>query len=73
VDFVHCKNAASLRATLTDFWSRGGGAIPELQHGWQLVLPYLTEERWQLARDLALLALVSYAAPSKDDNGGGDR
>lgn len=66
VAFAHCKNAATLRATLTDFWSRAGGSIPELQRGWQSVLPYLAEDRWQLARDLALLALVSYAAPPRD-------
>ncbi|MCC6626828.1 MAG: type I-MYXAN CRISPR-associated Cas8a1/Cmx1 [Chloroflexi bacterium] len=69
VDFAHCKNAATLRATLTDFWARAGGPIPELQADWPLVLPYLTEERWQEARDLALLALVSYAAtrPEADE------
>jgi CRISPR-associated protein Cas8a1/Csx13 len=65
VSFVHCKNATTLRAVLTDFWSRAGGTIPELQQGWLEVLPYLIDERWQLARDLALLALASYAAPER--------
>ena len=63
IDFARCKSAATLRATLTDFWARAGGAIPELQTGWRAILPYLSEERWQAARDLALLALVSYAGP----------
>ena len=59
---------------MTDFWSRAGAPIPELQRGWQSVLPYLSEERWQLGRDLALLALVSYTASVKDeaDNDTGD-
>ena len=74
VAFAHYKNAATLRAALTDFWSRAGAPIPELQRGWQSVLPYLSEERWQLGRDLALLALVSYTASVKDeaDNDTGD-
>jgi CRISPR-associated protein Cas8a1/Csx13 len=66
IAFAHCKNAAALRATLTDFWARAGGPIPELQGGWQTILPYLTERRWQEARDLALLALVSYASTRAD-------
>lgn len=79
VDFARCKSAATLRATLTDFWARAGRPIPELQHGWQKILPYLNEAHWQDARDLALLALVSYAAaegdsrvPTTDDDTTGD-
>lgn len=67
VAFAHCKNAATLRATLTDFWSRAG-PIPELQEGWQAILPYLTDAGWQMARDLALLALASYAAPGEQSS-----
>ncbi len=63
--FVHCKNAATLRAALTDFWSRAGRTLPTLQEHWPLILPYLTETRWELARDLALLALVSYRPPAE--------
>lgn len=63
IKFSHCKNASSLRAALTDFWARAGAFNPELQRGWQEVVPYLTEDRWPFARDLALLALVSYSAP----------
>lgn len=66
IDFAHCKNVASLRATLTDFWARAGSPLPSLQEGWRAVLPYLTDERWQEARDLALLALVSYARRPDD-------
>jgi CRISPR-associated protein Cas8a1/Csx13 len=64
--FARCKNAATLRATMTDFWARAGGPIPELQAGWRTILPYLTERRWREARDLALLALVSYAPIEAD-------
>lgn len=72
IGFAHCKNASTLRAELTDFWSRAGGSLPELQRDWQRVLPYLREERWQEARDLALLALASYSAPAglEDDQPG---
>jgi CRISPR-associated protein Cas8a1/Csx13 len=68
VDFVGCKNAASLRTALTDFWARAGGPIKELQEGWRDVLPFLSEDSWQMARDLALLALVSYAAVPGDQS-----
>lgn len=61
IAFAHCRNAETLRATLVDFWARAGGPLPALQTGWQAVLPYLGPEQWQLARDLALLALASYA------------
>ncbi len=64
IAFAHCKNADSLRAALVDFWSRAG-PIPTLQERWRELLPYLGPERWQLTRDLALLALVSYAAPDE--------
>ncbi len=61
VALVHCKNADTLRATLVDFWARAGAPLPALQTGWQAVIPYIGADRWQLARDLALLALASYA------------
>lgn len=79
IAFAHCKNAETLRAALVDFWSRAG-PIPILHEHWRDILPFLGPERWQLARDLALLALVSYA-PQEDrsepngqaDLGGDDR
>lgn len=79
IAFAHCKNADSLRAVLVDFWSRAG-PIPTLQERWRELLPYLGPNHWQLTRDLALLALVSYAAPEErltppqpelDSDGGG--
>lgn len=56
-----CRSLATLSATLTNFWARAGAPIPALQERWQAILPYLSETRWQQARDLALLALASYA------------
>jgi CRISPR-associated protein Cas8a1/Csx13 len=61
IAFRNSRNAETLRAVLTDFWSRAGpNSI--LQEDWRVVLPYLSEERWQQARDLALLALASYSS-----------
>lgn len=60
VAFSRCKNCAALRQAVTDFWARAGGSIKPLQEGWRDVIILLDEENWQKARDLALLALVSY-------------
>ncbi|MGD9932892.1 MAG: type I-MYXAN CRISPR-associated Cas8a1/Cmx1 [Dehalococcoidia bacterium] len=60
VTFSHCKNAATFRRAITDFWSRAGGALPALQAGWHEVMPFLGEAQWEEGRDLALLALASY-------------
>lgn len=59
VILARCKNAVTLRAALTDFWSRAG-SLPSLQGGWEAILPLLEEAEWRKARDLALLALASY-------------
>lgn len=61
IAFRNSRNADTLRAVLTDFWSRAGPNTI-LQDDWREVLPYLSEERWQQARDLALLALASYSS-----------
>lgn len=66
VAFSRCKNAASLREAVTDFWARAG-RIPELQDSWPQVLPLIGEERWREGRDLALLALASYKPASKKE------
>ena len=67
VGLTHCKNAAVLRATVTDFWSRAGGSLPPLQTGWREVLPLFSNSRWEEARDLALLALASYEGAHGDE------
>jgi CRISPR-associated protein Cas8a1/Csx13 len=63
--FAKCKNAATLRQEVTDFWSRTGPH--KLLDGWQDLLPLLDGARWQEARDLALLALASYQPASKEE------
>lgn len=68
VRLAGCRNLAALRGTLTDFWARAGAPIPVLQERWREILPYFTEARWQEARDLALLALVSYAGEGDPEN-----
>lgn len=55
-----CKNAETFRHFIRDFWSKAGmNSI--IQKHWKELLP-LTDGRidWKVARDLTLLALVSY-------------
>lgn len=66
VTLARCKNAASFRAALTDFWSRAG-SIPALREGWQEILSLLEESTWKKARDLSLLALASYQASTPEE------
>lgn len=53
------KLEADVRFALTDLFSRGGNNRV-LREGWATVLPVIRKD-WQLARDLGLLALASYA------------
>ena len=57
--FAGAKTADALRHALADLWSRAG-SNRELQKAWPHVLPLLSNEKWRLAQDLALLALASY-------------
>jgi CRISPR-associated protein Cas8a1/Csx13 len=59
------KTANDARHALCDLFSRAGH-VPALMGGWQLVLPKLADRRWQLTRDLALLALASYSGKGAD-------
>lgn len=75
VSIVRCKNAATFRESVTDFWARGGslhkGDDTLLKAGalwWQKVMPLLDEKNWRKGKDLALLALASYPG-SKDELG----
>ncbi|MCC6328788.1 MAG: type I-MYXAN CRISPR-associated Cas8a1/Cmx1 [Acidobacteria bacterium] len=62
-----CKNAESLRETVIDFWSRAG-SFGQLQGGGLLkILPLFEEKSWRKAKDLALLALISYQAPEEKE------
>lgn len=59
LDLAGAKTAAQVRFALADLFSRGGGN-PILKGHWQQILPVLRRD-WELARDLGLLALASYA------------
>lgn len=69
VAFSRCKNAATLRETVVDFWSRSG-SIKELHDHWLDVLTLMDDKHWRKAKDLALLALASYKPASKDEEDG---
>lgn len=59
-----CKNAASFREFITDFWSRAG-RLPTLQANWQNLMKFVMQDsQWKRAKDLTLLALASY--PGKE-------
>jgi CRISPR-associated protein Cas8a1/Csx13 len=64
---ARCKNADSLRETVVDFWSRGGGNELLQGHGLISLLPLFSERNWRKAKDLALLALVSYQPQSTEE------
>lgn len=73
VSLARCKNAATFRESITDFWARGGslhkGEDTLLKAGaswWQDVMSLLDEKNWRKAKDLSLLALASYPG-SKDE------
>lgn len=62
------KTPDDLRAALTDLWSRSA-YNPALQDGWRAILPmFCGDDRWQLIRDLALLALSSYKRAERPEN-----
>lgn len=61
------KTANDARHALCDLFSRAG-RVPALIGGWEDVLPKLADHRWQLTRDLALLALASYSGKGADSD-----
>ena len=77
---LRAKNAESFRSALMDFWARASrtkvrsnptlrGTDPETgKPGWYAVLPLLRDDSWTRARDLALLALISYSGKTPDDD-----
>lgn len=62
---MRAKNAQTMRAELADLFARAG-LNKTLQQRWSELLPLFTGEDWQRARDLALLALASYAGQGAD-------
>lgn len=69
--FSGSKTPEQIRAALADLWSRAG-YVAELQRNWELVLPLLRPATWQIARDLSLVALASYAKTDRGENGESD-
>lgn len=57
--FAGAKTPEQFRKALCDLFSRAG-LNPVLQEEWKKLLPMLSNARWQLTRDLALLGLASY-------------
>jgi CRISPR-associated protein Cas8a1/Csx13 len=66
LDLAGAKTEAQLRFALSDLFSRGG-SNSVLRQSWEKVLPVIRSD-WQLARDLGLLALVSYAGRCETDS-----
>lgn len=66
IALAKAKTQADFRHTIADLWSRAG-TIQELQSNWPDVLSFLSKNRWQHGRDLALLALASYKGKSKEE------
>ncbi len=63
---MRVKNAQTLRAEIADLFARGG-LNKTLQNQWVNLLPLFTGSDWQRARDLALLALASYAGKGAEE------
>jgi CRISPR-associated protein Cas8a1/Csx13 len=64
--FAGAKTADQIRKALADLWSRGG-SNRELRENWEAILPLLQPDQWETARDLALVALASYAGSGKKE------
>jgi CRISPR-associated protein Cas8a1/Csx13 len=67
--FAGAKTADQLRHALCDLFARAG-TNSVLKKDWQEILPMLVSDRWQLTRDLALLALASYSGKDADETDG---
>lgn len=65
LDLAGAKTSSQLRFALSNLFSRGGSNAV-LQKAWKKVLPVIRSD-WQLARDLGLLALASYAGRGETD------
>lgn len=65
--FAGAKTADTFRHALTDLWSRAG-SNSVLKDAWPQVLPLLTNQKWQVTRDLTLLALASYRGKSSEED-----
>ncbi len=61
------KNAETLRETVVDFWARSGTNEALQGDGLAKLLPLFDEKSWRKARDLALLALISYKPQTEEE------
>lgn len=59
------KTPDTFRNALCDLFARAGRSEP-LQNHWEEMLPLLRDDRWQLTRDLSLLALASYKGKGEE-------
>lgn len=66
ISLMRSKNAQTMRAELADLFAKGG-INKSLQQNWPQLLTLFTGPDWQKARDLALLALASYAGKGSSD------
>jgi CRISPR-associated protein Cas8a1/Csx13 len=71
LSLVGAKTPDQCRAALCTLFGTAGPNT-ELQRGWETLLPMLADRRWQQARDLALLALASYAGREEYKENGGN-
>jgi len=65
--FAGAKTPDQFRNAICDLFSRAGGNA-ELKVAWPAVLPLLHDSRWNLTRDLTLLALASYQGKETPDS-----
>jgi CRISPR-associated protein Cas8a1/Csx13 len=70
LELAGAKTPAHVRFTLMDLFSRGG-TNSVLQAEWQKIVP-IVQSDWQLARDLGLLALASYAGKAEPSGSNAD-
>ncbi len=63
--FAGAKTADVFRHALCDLFARARGSAV-LRDSWPDLLPMLSGQSWQLARDLSLLALASYRGRGED-------
>lgn len=65
--FAGAKTADQFRHSICDLFSRAG-MNSVLREQWETVIPWLSShQKWQLSRDLSLLALASYSGTGAKD------
>ena len=65
---ANAKTMEQTRHALARIWTEGGYGVQALKEHWREVLPLLRQDRWQTARDLALIGLASYRRSKDDEN-----